>query len=355
MPDLRGGGVEHIRLVLAKEFARRGHRVEFVLLQARGELLAKAEALFSVHDLACERIRYLPLALARYLRHQRPDALIAAMWPLTVIAPVARLLSGHSCTLIVSEHAILSAQYAGWGSIHRFLLRSSTAIGYRLADACIGVSRGVADDMQKLSLQPAGLFTVVHNPMRSQRCPSTRQLAEAEALWGQGGPRILTVGSLKPVKNHALLLHAFSRLVNHASARLMLLGQGQQEASLRALASELGVAGRVVFVGFQPDPTPFYHTADLFVLSSDHEGFGNVIVEALSCGTPIVSTACPSGPAEILNNGEYGFLVPVGDDAALADAMAASLQGEHPRERLIARAGCFSPSVAADKYLELLS
>ena len=124
----------------------------------------------------------------------------------------------------------------------------------------------------------------------------------------------------KHQKNHALLLRAFA-LLERPDARLMLLGNGELEPDLRRLAAELGIADRVIFAGFHPDPTPFYRTADLFVLSSDYEGFGNVIVEALACGTPVVSTDCPSGPAEILADGEFGALVPVGDAQALARAI----------------------------------
>jgi glycosyltransferase involved in cell wall biosynthesis len=134
----------------------------------------------------------------------------------------------------------------------------------------------------------------------------------------------------------------------------MLVGTGQGEAGLRAIAGDLGIAGRVIFAGFHPDPTPFYWTADLFVLSSDYEGFGNVIVEALACGTPVVSTDCPSGPAEILEHGKYGSLVPVGDPDALAKAMEAALTAQCDAAILKQRASDFAPAIAAKRYLELL-
>ena len=124
--------------------------------------------------------------------------------------------------------------------------------------------------------------------------------------------------------------------------------------ALRALARDLDVTDRVIFAGFQLDPTPFYETADLFVLSSNYEGFGNVIVEALSCGTPVVSTDCPSGPAEILENGRWGRLSPVGDTDALAKAMRASLEDDHDTAALKRRAADFAPEIAARKYLDLL-
>ena len=134
----------------------------------------------------------------------------------------------------------------------------------------------------------------------------------------------------------------------------MLLGEGHNHAMLRALAGELGIADHVIFAGFHADPSPFYATADLFVLSSNHEGFGNVIVEALHFGLPVVSTDCPSGPAEILCSGRWGRLVPVGDADALARAMDEALGAAVDCEALKRRAADFSPEIAARKYLDLL-
>lgn len=355
LPDLRGGGVERIRIVLAHEFVRAGHEVEFVLMQARGELLEECRSSFPLYELGATRARMVPLLLARYLRRHRPDALLSAMWPLTVLAPIAQCISGHSCTVVVSEHGILSAQYQDWGRVHRIFLRLSSGLGYRLADHCVGVSNGVAEDMAALSRVPRDILNVIYNPVPPRTEPDEVELESAEQLWPAArGARILTVGTLKAVKNHALLLRAFA-LIERPDARLMIVGDGTEREALLLLARELCVSERVVFVGFQSDPTPFYMTADLFVLSSNYEGFGNVIVEALACGTPVVSTDCPSGPGEILGGGRHGKLVPVGDASALALAIKGSLDSEHDQDALVRRAGCFAPQRAARKYLELLS
>jgi glycosyltransferase involved in cell wall biosynthesis len=202
-------------------------------------------------------------------------------------------------------------------------------------------------------LDPASGY-VIHNPVPTRAKPSAQAMVDAEALWGvRPGARILSVGSLKAAKNQGLLMRAFSR-IESPEARLMLVGVGQEELALRALARELGLEDRVKFAGFRNDPTPFYMTADLFVLTSDREGFGNVIVEALSSGTPVVSTNCPAGPTEILENGRWGRLVPVGDVEGLATAMREALAAEHNREALKRRAADFAPSIAAEKYLDLL-
>ena len=354
LPDVRGGGVERIRIVLAHEFARAGHEVEFVLMQARGELLDETREHFSVVDLATSRARALPLALSRYLRRRRPDALLAAMWPLTVIAPLAARLSGHRCKVLVSEHNSLSVQYRDWGRAHRVALRASMAVGYRLVDHRVGVSSGVANDIARLSGLRQDAFDVIHNPVPPRPEPSSEAIYNAEALWsGLKGSRIVTVGSMKAQKNHSLLLRAFARL-DRPKARLMFVGDGAGRDAILSLAQDLGVADRVIVAGFHPDPTPFYKTADLFVLSSDYEGFGNVLVEALACGTPVVSTDCPSGPGEILDGGRFGRLVPVGNARAMAEAIDDALDAPADRDALVHRAADFAPEIAARKYLDLL-
>jgi glycosyltransferase involved in cell wall biosynthesis len=353
LPDLRGGGAERLSLTLAHEFARAGYGAEFVLMQAEGELLDEARASFPVHDLGGVRTRQVPRPLSRYLRSHQPDALIAAMWPLTVIAPVVARMARFRGKVLISEHITLSQQYADWGRLHGLALRASTFAAYRLASARVGVSRGVCADIAALSGVPLNRFVTIYNPVPEAVAPSPQALADAEAIWDNDGPRILTVGNLKLQKNHALLLRAFAALPR-GDARLMLLGRGDNEAGLRALAEELGVATRVIFAGFHRDPAPFYATADLFALSSDYEGLPLVLVEALSFGLPAVSTDCPSGPAEVLEGGRLGRLVPVGDAPALARAMDEALNAPVDCEALIRRAGEFAPAIIARQYLDLL-
>ncbi|MBF9149654.1 glycosyltransferase [Novosphingobium jiangmenense] len=354
LPDLRGGGAERVMLDLAREFAQVGHEVEFVLMQAVGEFLPEVGSDFSVVDLGAPRIRQVPLLLARYLRDRKPDAVIANMWPLTSASVVGRALARWRCRLLLVEHITLARQYASWGKIHAFALALSMAATYRFADKVAAVSEGAAAETADLAKLPKSRVGVLYNPIPQRLIPSEEQRTSADRLWNcNPGQRILNVGSLKDMKNHRLLLRAFAAL-ERPEARLMLLGQGANEAALRSLAETLGITDRVIFAGFHVDPSPFYATADLFVLSSDHEGFGNVIVEALGHGLPVVSTDCPSGPAEILENGRYGRLVPVGDAGALTVAIDLALSTPVDAAAQKARAADFVPGIAARKYLDLL-
>lgn len=354
LPDLRGGGAERVMIDLAREFARLGQTVEFALMQATGDFLPEAQRNFSVFDLATSRTRRVVGPLTRYLRDRKPDAVIANMWPLTSAAVIGKAISRQPCRLLLVEHNTLTRQYASWGRLHGVFMAASMATTYRFADRIAAVSEGSAINTAGLARVPSEGVTVLHNPIPQRPMPSPDARAFAETFWDcPPGQRILTVGSLKDQKNHPLLLRAFADLPR-PDARLMLLGQGDNEAALRALASDLGIADRVIFAGFHPDPSPFYATADLFVLSSDYEGLPTVLIEALSFGLPVVSTDCPSGPAEILEGGRFGRLVPVGDAPALARAIEDTLAAPVDREALIRRAADFAPEIAARKYLDLL-
>ena len=354
LPDLRGGGAERVMLDLANEFSSLGQHVEFVLMQATGDFLPIAQRDFQVFDLNAPRTRGVPVALARYLREHKPDAVIANMWPLTSAAVIGRSLSRHQCRLLLVEHNTLTQQYSSWGKVHAGMMAASMAATYRFADVVAAVSDGAAKDTARLARLSNERVKVLHNPIPQRQVPSPEAMEHAEGLWDcPPGQRILTVGSLKEQKNHPVLLRAFAD-IQYPEARLMLLGQGAKETALRAMAVELGIADRVVFAGFHPDPTPFYQTADLFVLSSDYEGLPTVLIEALASGTLVVSTDCPSGPAEILENGKFGRLVPVRDPQALADAMLEALSAPHDPAILKQRASDFVPAIAAKRYLELL-
>lgn len=355
LPDLRGGGAERVSLDLARAFASAGHKVEFVLMKAIGDFLPEARKQFEIIDLQARQTRNVPTALARYLRTKRPDVLIANMWPMTSAAVVGRALSRQSCRLLLVDHSTLSRAYVSWGRIHNTIMRASMWATYRLADFVAGVSVGVARDIECLASLGNHSVTVLHNPIPLRAQADAAARAQAESLWNcPQGERTLTVGSLKDAKNHPLLLRAFAQL-SRPTSTLMFVGQGQNEPMLRAIAHNLGIADQVVFAGFHSDPSPFYATADLFVLSSDYEGLPTVLIEALSFGLPVISTDCPSGPAEILENGRWGRLTPVGDVQALAHAMDAALSEQVDRNALICRAADFSPEIAARKYLDLLA
>lgn len=352
IPDLRGGGVERVRMLLGREFLRMGHEVDLLVMRASGELLGQVPEGVRLVDLKAPRTRKLLPVLRAWLARERPDALMAAMWPLTSIAVIARRLAGVETRILVSDHNNLIAQHAHRGCFYRWVMSASMRATYGAADARVAVSSGIADIVARLSGLERSALAVIHNPV-DPPAPSASGF-DADAAWGVApGARILTIGHMKRQKNHARLLRVFARL-GRPDARLAILGDGEERSATAALAADLGLEGRVLMPGYVASPGPWLGSADLFVLSSDYEGFGNVLVEALGAGLPVVSTDCPSGPAEILENGRYGRLVPVGDEAALAHAMAEALAAEHDRAALRRRAADFTPEIAARRYAALL-
>lgn len=354
LPDLRGGGAERVNLDLAKEFARQGHEVEFVLRQARGELLEEAQAAFPVVSLGTPRVRQVPLALARYLRHRRPAVLLASMWPLTGMAIISSFLAGASTRVIVSDHfdfRVPRTFKTAGGKVQKLIL----PLLYRHAHGIVAVSQGVADSMAEVCSLPRESISVIPNPLRMMS-PEALTAEEHDALsgWLAAPIRIIAVGSLKRQKRYDVLIRAISMVRESHDARLLVLGEGALRKNLEALVAELSLEEAVFLPGFKPNTATFLQHASLFVLSSDWEGFGNVVVEALAMGTPVVSTDCPSGPAEILENGRFGTLVPPRSPEALAEAILAALSSPVDTGRLKARAEHFSAARAANAYLSLM-
>jgi glycosyltransferase involved in cell wall biosynthesis len=355
IPDLRGGGAERVAINLAKEFATLGASVEFVLMRREGEFLYEVDDRMRIVDLGAGRIRGALVPLVSYLRTARPRALIAFMWPLTLVAVVARVLGRAPTRLLVTEHTTLSASAELTSKVSPWIVFRSIGWLYPLADRIVTVSRGAADDMASHARLDRRAVSVVYNPITGAAGKARTGGASPDVeRWSSAPFRAIAIGTMKEQKRFDRLLEAFCLLRARVPAQLLILGDGPLRASLVRRAAELGVTSAVTMPGFVPDPAPYLRRAHLFVLSSAWEGFGNVIVEALSEGVPVVSTDCPSGPREILADGRFGRLVPVDDAPALAAAMDAALSEVPDREALRARAAEFSVARAAEQYLRLM-
>lgn len=352
LPNLRGGGAERLSIYLANDWVARGYEVEFILMKNEGELLPLLSPSIRVTSLEADRIKCSITPLRRHLMQIRPDVIWVGMWPLTSAAVMAWLLAGKPGKIFLTDHNQLSISCVRELNVSPLWLKTVMNATYPFATGVMAVSKGVAEDMARLSGFPVDRVKVIYNPAATGVSPdrATRELREQ--LWGKGFDfHLLTVGTFKLQKNHALLIRSFAKLSQSINAKLTILGEGDLRPAMEQQVANLGLQDRVSLPGFFQDPYPWFRSADLFVLSSDWEGFGNVIVEALECGVPVVSTDCPSGPAEILENGRYGRLVPVGDVDALANAMIASLHETHDRVALMNRAQDFSVEKISDEYL----
>ena len=392
---LEGGGAERATLSLAAALIERGHRVDLLLLRCAGayrSAIPDGVRLYFPRRPGSDRgllrscrergigMRSLPVnplsaarlwlalrrahpgirvgpgnafeahAVTRYVREARPHLLLPALPRAEAATLYGTGPHGAAAPVAVAVHVNIAM---GYDAAQRARARAL----YPRADALVAVSRGAADEVARtLELNAAGVH-VIPNPVPLAEIERLSR-AEAPHPWFQEGepPVVLTVMSALPPKDPGTLIEAFARVRRGRPARLAFLGAFPKpyRAEPRALAARLGVAEDVAFLGFDENPYRFMRRAEVVALSSRHEALPLTLIEAMACGTPVVSTDAPYGPREILEDGKWGALVPVGDAAALAGALEETLDGQRPpAEALMRRAGDFSPERAAAAYEDL--
>ncbi|WP_404326903.1 glycosyltransferase [Aerophototrophica crusticola] len=291
--------------------------------------------------------------LARFIRAERPRVLVSHLGHGNIMAVLAA--AGTGTKVVACQHNALSAQTSATGTWSHRVLPRLYRMTQRWTAGFVAVSEGVAADWSAAACIPRRRIATIYNPVIDAGFQD-RAAGTVDHAWyrDRPAPLLVAVGRLEDQKDIPTLLQAFRILRDQREARLVLVGDGSRREMLEDLARSLGIAGDVWFAGAQRNPLPFIRGADLLALSSRFEGFGLVLVEALACGTPVVSTDCPHGPSEVLGGGRYGRLVPPGDPAALAVALSASLDSPPEAELLRRRAADFSTEVATAAWLDIL-
>lgn len=347
-----GGGAERAMIAVVNTLVHQGYKVDVVLVRKKGPFLGEIDPKIRVVDLGAGKVRNTLLPLNRYMKRERPKLLISALTATDPFALLGKALFGWkgSNVHISVQNAPSASSKASKDILARLWPRTIRHL-YRFAASVNAISAGVARDVEELMGKPAGAITVIHNPVDIPR--ARKMAAEAPShpwLADKTVPVLLAVGRLTLQKDVPTLLRAHAKLLAKRPVRLIILGEGEDRAALEALVAELGTGDHVAMPGFDANPFAAMAAADVFVLSSRWEGFANVVAEALACGTKVVSTDCPSGPAEILEDGRYGRLVPIQDADALADAMGAAIDAEVDRDALRARADDFALEGIARQY-----
>jgi glycosyltransferase involved in cell wall biosynthesis len=354
LPNFDGGGAERAFVTLARGLADLGHRVDLVACAAIGPLRAEISPLVRVVDLAAPRLVASLPGLVSYLKSERPERLYSALEGAGILALLARRLAGMRAIQVVPSIRNTLSDEARQASPKRKLMLRLSRWLYPSADAVLAVSQGVAADASRMLGLPSSAITVVRNPTLT---PELRSAAAApvDHPWfnPKSVPVIMGCGRLVPQKDFATLIDAFALVRAQRPCRLLILGEGPLRPDLVRLADQRGVAAELALPGFDPNPYRFMAKADVFVLSSLFEGSPNVIVQALACGAPVVSTDCPSGPNEILAGVPRGRLVPVGDARRMASETIAILDEADGRPHPIDLPG-FDYLEAAQRYLDVV-
>lgn len=343
-------------LRLAQSFVQKGVNVDLLLASRGGALFDQIPPGVRVVALNASGVLSAFPGLVRYLRRQRPFALLSTLDHANIVAIAAKYLSFAGTRVIVRIATPISVAMPR--SEHR--LDHYIPLGARLcyphADAIITVSQGVAADLTKVTKRVVDKTHIIYNPVPVEAIWLQAQEPVDHAWFRPGEPPvIIAVGRLTTLKDFPTLIRAFRRVLSQRPVRLMIFGEGEARPNLEMMILEMKLKEQIALPGFANNVFTYMKRAAMLVLSSKWEGFPNVVLEALACGCPVVSTNCPGGAAELLGNGLYGKLVPVGDDEAMASAISATLDTPPDPVTLqhyVSRK--FAHDTIADQYLQVM-
>jgi glycosyltransferase involved in cell wall biosynthesis len=325
------GGVEKITNDLLKGLVKQGVAVDLLMIKALPPFVSGIPPEVNQIHFRRSSARLATPELVEYLQRERPPVLMAAKHRGLLLALRARKAAGVDTAIIGQIHSEVTASLVTKPWYNRMARLSEVRKHYPKADAIIGVSQGVVDDLVKITAMPGSKFRCIYYPILDDSIIS-RAAEKIDHPWMTDDrqiPVFLGVGRFTNQKGFDDLIRAFAEVRKQRPARLIILGRGPLQAEHEALAVELNVAEDIDFAGFLPNPLAYMSKCDVFVLSSRWEGFGIVLAEAMAAGAKVVSTDCPSGPGEILMQGACGPLVAVGDIQAMANAMLKQLDAHH--------------------------
>jgi len=320
IPNLNGGGAERVFVNLSRIFMGYGFSVDLVVGSKTGSLACKVEDI-NVIDLASNGVLKSIIPLMKYLTAKKPDIILSAMSHANLAAIIAHKLSSSKCKIIctVHEDAFSVMEHI---SKHDKLVLRLMKFGYGFVNGIIAVSQGLLESQRKFYKASLPTNQVsIYNPIIPNSSNIIKQRVSKKS-WSSNSPfKIVSAGRLNNQKDFDTLIKAFSKLPDYKNTRLTIYGEGPERENLLKLIKILELEEYVSLPGFTNDINTVFLHSDLFVLTSIWEGFGNVIVEAMAAGCPVIATNCKSGPSEILDNGRYGYLVPVKDVQEIAKSI----------------------------------
>lgn len=348
-------GVDRIMGILLPAIASRGVKVDILHVDGKGPHLKSDGQNLRVVELgsshSCTSLR----PLIRYLKLEEPDALLSDKDRVNQVAIAARWLAGVQTKLVLRSGTTITKALEGRDLTARITHYLSMRYLYKFADAITTPSAGSAQDLSGFAAIPLEKITVIPNPVDTRMIE--RLAAEPvnhEWFDPDQPPVIAGIGELGGSKDYETMIRAFAILRRERPARLFIMGEGKGRKRLQELLKELDIEADVKLFGFVKNPFSYLARSRLFVLSSRYEGFGMALLEALCLGVPSLATDCPFGPADILQHGRFGALVPVGDTEAMAVQMALTLNNPPDPSFLMEAASPYALERITDRYLEII-
>lgn len=348
------GGAERVFISIGKELKEKTDvNVTFVVDQlVSGETEKNVFDLgFQVFSLNSPRTLYSVFALKNLIDKEKPDLIVSAYTDTNFAAILSTKISLYRPKIIVTEHASLKEHWQSYKRLRKLLLKFYVKVGYRFADHILAVSKGIAEQIAAYG-HSKNKISCIYNPVRFDSKVFIKDSLKNDLI------NLLAVGRITPQKDYKTLVTAFFEVCKTHNCKLTIVGgvhDAVENDELLALIKKLNLVDRIEFVGFTEDVKFYYQNADIFILSSAWEGFGNVIVEAMSFGIPVISTDCNHGPSEILDGGKYGRLVPIRSPQLMAKAILETVNelSVIDRNALTERASEFSELKIASQYRDL--
>jgi glycosyltransferase involved in cell wall biosynthesis len=354
-PTLGEGGADRVTITLLQHLDRSRFAPMLVLARRAGVLRDEVPSDVPVSELGVPRLAVAAPFLARAIHKIAPDVVVCTAGGANAICVAAHQLARSRSRLVLSERSSLRRSRS---ALRAFLEMHLKRVAYRRADLVAAVSEGVASDLvELLGLAPERVH-VVYNPMIGDDIARLAAEAVTHPWFADARPLALAVGRLVAVKDHATMFEALAIMRQRVPVRLVVLGEGPLRTELLECARSLGLSDVVAFLGYDKNPYRYMSRAHVLLQSSRAEGLPGVLIQSLACGTPVVATDCDHGPREVVEPGRDGFLVPVGDAAALAERALAVLEDAALRSRLrasgAARADRFTVRASMARYHEAI-
>lgn len=334
IPSLGSGGAERVMLSLIRGLDRSRYRPELVVFHDTNAYPQDTPTDLRIHLIHKKHAWDFPkliLSLASLIRRERPALVVSFLTYANFVAAAASKLVGVRAILTEHNHFSAHRHIIRFPMIKTWMVR----LFYRWADRIVFVSNGVKADFCRTCRVLDTRCLTIYNPIDVQGIRQRLHESVDHPWLKTDIPAIVACGRLADAKNYPLLLRSMAEVNRVRPCRLLILGEGPKKEPLIQLGHELGLAERVEFLGFQPNPFKFMAAADAYVMSSSWEGLPTVLIEAMACGVPVISTDCPSGPSEIIEPQVSGLLVPVDDVSSLSAAIIRVLGDVGLRQKLI--------------------